>query len=231
MWNSHNKREDIVATVHGDDIRIGGERTAVEFLVRLISKKYEIKKQVIGEDPDLEQSGRTLNRVIELNRDGITIEADQRHVREILKCFELKRANHTTSPCPVDRKDADGARNDESKGEESTWTWTGTGPDQARVGPTADNADDRNRRQMADDDANDSQSQDRPDLLFASMQVCCTVAKPTTRDMERVKRINRYLAGWVPVDTHSTPVLPTGRRLWVAHSTETPQARKQEPRL
>ena len=36
----------------------------------MISIKYEIKKQVIGEDPDLEKSGRKLNRVIEWNRDG-----------------------------------------------------------------------------------------------------------------------------------------------------------------
>ena len=75
--------------------------------------------------------------------------------------------------------------------------------------------DDRDRPQMADDDANDSQgltggditryralvarisclSQDRPDLKFASMEVCCAMAQPSVRDMERVKRIGRYLAG------------------------------------
>ena len=44
------------------------------------SRSMEIKKQVIGEEPDDEKSGRILNRVIEWNRDGITIEADQRHV-------------------------------------------------------------------------------------------------------------------------------------------------------
>ena len=38
-------------------------------------------------------------------------------------------------------------------------------------------------------------SQDRPDLKFASMQVCCAMAKPTMRDMERVKRVGRYLVG------------------------------------
>ena len=44
-------------------------------------------------------SGRILNRVIEWDRDGITIEADQR--------YELERANHSATPCAVD----------ESKGE------------------------------------------------------------------------------------------------------------------
>ena len=68
---------------------------------------------------------------------------------------------------------------------------------------------------MADDDYNDSQaltggditqyralvarisclSQDRPDLKFAPVQVCCAMAKPSVRDMERVKRIGRYFAG------------------------------------
>ena len=38
-------------------------------------------------------------------------------------------------------------------------------------------------------------SQDRPDLKFASMRACCAMAKPSMRDMERVKRIGRYFAG------------------------------------
>ena len=119
MWRGHIKGVHIVATVHGDDIAIGGERSAVEFLIRMTSKKYAIKKQVIGEDPDIEKSGRILNRVIEWNRDGITIEADQRHVREILKGLELERANRSATPRAVERKS-------EGKGEP---TWTGTDPD------------------------------------------------------------------------------------------------------
>ena len=71
---------------------------------------------------------------------------------------------------------------------------------------------DKDRPQMADDDANDSLtggditkyralvarisylSQDRPDLKFASMQVCCAMASPSARDMER-EEIGRYFAG------------------------------------
>ena len=110
------KGEDVVATVHGDDITIGGERSAVELFIKMKSRKYAIKKQVIGEDPDFEKSGRILNRVIEWNRDGVAIEADERHVREILKGLELERANHSATPCAVERKDEDSERKDESKG-------------------------------------------------------------------------------------------------------------------
>ena len=54
-------------------------------LIKMISRKYKIKKQVIGEDADLEKSGRILNRVVGWGRDGITIEADQRHVKVVLQ--------------------------------------------------------------------------------------------------------------------------------------------------
>ena len=39
VWQGCIKGEDIVATVHGDDITIGGERSAVEFLIKMISRK------------------------------------------------------------------------------------------------------------------------------------------------------------------------------------------------
>ena len=73
------KGKHIVATVHGNDITIGGERSAVEFLIKMISSTYEIKKQVIGEDADLKKSGRILNRVIKWRRGGITIDMPGRY--------------------------------------------------------------------------------------------------------------------------------------------------------
>ena len=117
VWQGCIKGEHTAATVHEDDITIGGKRPAVEFLIKVILGKYEIKKQVIGEDADFEKSGSILIRVIEWCRDGITIEADQRHVREMLKGLELERANHSATPCAVERKKEGNARSDESKGE------------------------------------------------------------------------------------------------------------------
>ena len=181
MWErGHIKEEDIIATVHGDDITIGGERSAVESLIRMISKQYEIKKQVIGEEPDHEKSGRILNRVIKWNHNGITIEADQRHVREILKGLALEQADRSATPCGVERMD-------EGKGESRRKQ------EQTQAQHERDNAndgDDRDRPRMVDDNDPDSQALTNGDItcganqlcvtrptMFASMQVCC-VTKP-----------------------------------------------------
>ena len=155
VWQGCIKGKHIVATLHGVDITIGGERSVVEFLIKMRSRKFEIKNQVIGEDPDLEKSGRMLNRVIEWDRDGITIEADQRHVREKRDYLELERANHSATPCAVERKDEGGAKKVESKGENRC----GQGQTQTKHDwDVVNDGDDRERLQMADDDANDSQA-------------------------------------------------------------------------
>ena len=190
-----------MATVHRNDITIGGQGSAVEFLIEMVSRKYEIKKQVIVEDADFEKSGSILNRVIERGRDGITVEADQRHVREMWKDLELERANHSATPCAAARKNEGNARSDESKGVTRCGR---TDSDQARVG----RHDGRTRPQMAGDDAADSQaliggditkyralvarisllSHDRPDLKFPSMQVCWAMAKPSLGSLEQSAR-------------------------------------------
>ena len=63
----------------------------------MVSSRYETKKHsVTGEDADLEKSGSILNRVTKWGRDGITIEADQRRVREVSTDLDLERANHAS---------------------------------------------------------------------------------------------------------------------------------------
>ena len=118
-----------------------------------------------------------------------------------MKGLELERANHSATPCAVERRD-------ESKGENRC----GRGQTKHRWNDVND-GDSRDQPRMADDDAIDSQgltggnitryralvarisslSQDRPDRKSASMRVCCAMAKPSMRDMECVKRIGRYL--------------------------------------
>ena len=76
LWQGCIKGKHIVATVHGDDITLSGKRSVVEFLIKLISRKYEIKKHVIGEDADIEKSGRILN--------GVETASQSRRIRDTL---------------------------------------------------------------------------------------------------------------------------------------------------
>ena len=108
-------------------------------------------------------------------------------------------------------KKEDKARSDGSKGEKQCeqgqrqtkhdWDDAGDGDDENSVQMTNDERD----------DANDSQalrggdltkfrafvarisylSQDRPDLKFAAMQVCCAMTNPSASYLERTMRIGR----------------------------------------
>ena len=207
VWKCHIKGKDTVATVHGDDITVGGERSAVELPTKMISRKYEIKKQVLGEDPDLEKSGRILSRVIEWNCDGIAIEADMRHVREILKDLALERANHIGTPCAVDRTaqeimkagrgvDADRPRPSTSG---STPMRVMTGTDRGLQMTTTMTA--RHSRVVTSrgtlHSSHESAIFHQIDQI-SSLPRCgyaVRMEKPSVRDMERVKRIGRCFAG------------------------------------
>ena len=67
-----------------------------------------------------EASDRLKTQTFEWSHDGITLEADQKHVREILKDLELERANGSATPYAVERNNEGNARSDESKGAEPT---------------------------------------------------------------------------------------------------------------
>ena len=98
------KGEHFVATVHGDDITIGGERSPVELVIKMVSRKFEIKKQVIGEDANLVKGGRILNCVFQWGRDGIT--ADQRRLHHALWKGRMRAAQEVRKA----RKRTDGNR-------------------------------------------------------------------------------------------------------------------------
>ena len=52
----------------------------------------------MGEAEDLSKACSVLNRQLAWTPDGVTIEADPRHVDQVVKCLELERANPAMSP-------------------------------------------------------------------------------------------------------------------------------------
>ena len=119
VWQGRTRGEHVVAMVRRDDITICGKRPALERLIKMISRKHEIKKPVNGEDADLKRSGRILNRVTAWGRDGITTEADHRHFREMLMDLHLERANHIATPCVKEKEKRDKCKRRRMQGERS----------------------------------------------------------------------------------------------------------------
>ena len=99
----------------------------------------------------------------------------------------------------MNKKNENKARSDGSKGEhhpeqgqrqtKHDWDDTGDGDDKTKVQMTDDERDVAKYRALVARISN--LSQDRPDLKFVAMQVCCAMATPSASDLELVRRIGR----------------------------------------
>ena len=88
----------ISASVHGDDVIVKASREDAEWLIRKFKEKFEIKTQMIGEATDLDQQLQILNRSVRWSSRGLWIEADPRHVREVIKALGLEGASPAPTP-------------------------------------------------------------------------------------------------------------------------------------
>ena len=75
----------ISASVHGDDVTVKALREDAEWLIRKFKERNEIKTQMIGEAADLDKQLQILNRTVRWSSRGLWIEADPRHVQEVIK--------------------------------------------------------------------------------------------------------------------------------------------------
>ena len=165
------KHRGMSVAVHGDDCTFQARRRDAEEVLRRFQARYEIKSQMIGEDEDLSKEGAVLNRTLIWTRKGIEIEADTRHVKEVLKALDMLESNAVATPCVEEQ------RREEEDGEE-----------QVLQGEEAT----RYRAVVA---RVNYLSQDRADIRYSTMRLCSRMSSPTPRDMEKLKRMARYLKG------------------------------------
>ena len=88
----------ISASVHGDDVTVKASREDAEWLIRKLKEKYKIKTQMIGEAADLDKQLQILNRTVRWSSRGLWIEADPRHVKEVIRALGLEGASPATTP-------------------------------------------------------------------------------------------------------------------------------------
>jgi hypothetical protein len=89
---------DVRLLVHGDDFFAVGPMGGLEQFEKFMHDTYECKVQTIGMGEKDAKDLRILGRIVSLEQDGISYEADQRHVEAVCKALNIAHANPCTSP-------------------------------------------------------------------------------------------------------------------------------------
>ena len=165
----------IGASVHSDDVTVIASREDPEWLIRMFKERYEIKTQMIGEAADLDKQFQILNRKVRWSPRGLWIEADPRHVKEMIRALGLEGV----SPAPTLGVAAKGETRVEDN-EDST------DPELGREEATMFRAVAARLNYL---------SQDRPDITFATMKLCSKMSRPDAQDLKNVQRVGRFLFG------------------------------------
>ena len=154
--------------VWGDDFTFLGRDNDLRKVAEKMGEWYDVKvRGFFGPDPDDMKEIRILNRTVRWTADGITYEADDKHVNTIVKELGLQRDSKGSElPLPRDMDAAD--------------------EDEELDGDTA-----RRYRRLAA--TVNYLALDRPDLQYTAGVLGRTAARPTTRSWANLKRVGRYL--------------------------------------
>ena len=163
----------ISASVRGVDVTVKASREDAEWLIRKFKERYEIKTQMIGEAADLDKQLQILKRTVRWSSRGLWMDADPRHVKEVIRALGLEGA----SPAPTPGVAAKGETRVEDN-EDST------DPELGREETTMFRAVAARLNYL---------SQDRPDITFATMKLCSKMSRPDAQDSMNMKRVGRFL--------------------------------------
>ena len=136
---------------------------------------------MIGEAAGLDKQLQILNRTVRWSSRGLWIEADPRHVKEVIRTLRFEGA----SPAPTPRVAAKGeTRVEDNEGSPD--------PELGHEETTMFRAVAARLNHL---------SQDRPDITCATMKQCSKMSRPDAQDLKNMKRLGRFLVGrgWVSV--------------------------------
>jgi hypothetical protein len=178
--------------VHGDDFTFVGYPEALKEIRRKMEEWYEIKvRGWLDGKGGGDEEVTLLNRVIRWKNGVLEYEADEKHRAVIMKELGLEdESNSVVSPIvKVDGRD------DHDEGDDHD-------------DEPLSREEQRQFRALAA--RANYLAQDRPDLQYAVKEVCRSMAKPTVKGVEALKRIGRYLVGvptltWHFVEGVETP--------------------------
>ena len=95
----HHSTRDMTVVAHGDDFTALGNDHDLNWYGGKLADSFELKiRGRLGEGCAGPQQIRILNRVVTLEEDGLTHEADPRHADLLMSSLGLTAANHAASP-------------------------------------------------------------------------------------------------------------------------------------
>ena len=156
--------------VHGDDYLSSGYAEDLNLLKDCLEKQYELQSQRVGVGDGRTIEGKILNRIVRWTANGYEMEADPRHCELVLRQLEVDGLKSLSSPGVEGHDEEDGERDEPLLGEQAT-IFRGIA---ARLNYL---------------------SADRPDIQYATKEVCREMSSPTTGSWKRLVRIARYLMG------------------------------------
>ena len=165
----YHPERDVRTMVHGDDFFIEGQENDLKWVENVLRAKYPLKMRgILGPEKHDAKEVSVLNRVIRWERDGITVEADPKHVEKMLDDMDMTGCNESAVP---------GVKDKPMEGDETLLS-----------------VDDAKAFRSVVARAN-YLAQDRPDIRFACKELCREMSKPSVGAQRALKKLCRYLKG------------------------------------
>jgi len=159
--------------VHGGDFTFLGTDKALDEIEKNMNREFLCKVEGrIGSGRSDKKEARVLGRVIKWSEDGLTYEADPRHVEILIRDLGIGEERTVVTP----------GTKEEKRSEEETLEDVLTDPKEIR------------KFRGAAARAN-YLAQDRPEIAFAAKECCRRMAAPRHRDIRALVRLAKYLKG------------------------------------
>ena len=163
----HHRNRDVRVLVQGDDFTISGKEPDLHWVAEIFKQKYKTKvRGIMGPDAHDCKAMSILNRIVEWAGNGISLEADPRHVDIVLRDLGLEKGKGS---------DITGSRAEEIDAEE----------------PELEMHESTSYRSIAA--RLNFLAIDRVDIQFACKEICRSMSKPRRSDWDKIKKLGRYL--------------------------------------
>ena len=152
----HDPKTGVRAVVHGDDFTFLGFETELQQVKRELEKSYQLKvRAILGDDVKDEKTVVILNRKLVWKEDCIEYEADEQHAQKVWSGCGLERKSKGLDTPSIREDSGNHNEDDECLNPQEVKEFRGLA---ARANYLA---------------------QDRPDIQFATKEVCRCMSKPT----------------------------------------------------